>query len=111
MTVTVKNLVAPVNVPTSASAQYTATNLTAIIDKCTVVNYSTTAATVTIYLPTSAATIASNNLVMQTKTLQPAETYTCPEVVGHVLASGSAIVAVASAALSIAIRVSGREVT
>ena len=111
MTVTVKTLVAPVNIAATPTTQYTATNLTAIIDKCTVVNYSTTSATVSIYLPASGTSAASNNLVLQTKTLQPAETYTCPEVVGHVIASGGTIVASASAALSIALRVSGREVT
>lgn len=111
MTVTVKVLVPPLNVPTAPSAAYSAVNLTAIIDKCTIVNYSTTAASISIYLPASGASAASNNLVLQNKTLQAGETYTCPEVVGHVLASGGSIVAVASAALAIALRVSGREVT
>ncbi len=111
MTVTVKNLVNPVNVAAAATAQYTAVNLTAIIDKCTIVNYGTSAATISIYLPASGSSAASNNLVLQNKTLQPAETYTCPEVVGHVVPSGGSIVTVASVALAIALRVSGREVT
>ncbi len=111
MTVTVKVLVPPVNLVAAQTTQYTATNLSAIIDKCTVTNYSSSAATVSINLPTSGTSAASNNLVLQNKTLQPGETYTCPEVVGHVLAPGGFISTVASVALAIALRVSGREVT
>ena len=111
MTVTARVLVPPVNVAASQVTQYTAVNVSAIIDKCTVTNYSAAAATVSIYLPTSGTSAASNNVVLLNKTLQPGETYTCPEVVGHVIASGGFISTVASIALAIALRVSGREVT
>lgn len=111
MTVTPKVLVPPVNVAATSATQYTANNVSAIIDKCTVVNYSAAAASISIYLPPAGASASSSNLVLQNKTLQAGETYTCPEVVGHVLANGGSIVTVASAALAIAMRVSGREVT
>jgi len=111
MTVSVKVLVPATNVAASQTTQYTATNLSAIIDKCTATNYSATAATISINLATSGTSAASSNLVVQNKTLQPGETYTFPEVVGHVLAPGGFISTVASASLAIALRVSGREVT
>ena len=111
MTVTVRVLVPSVNVADAQTTQYTATNVSAIIDKCTVTNYGASAATVSINLATSGSSAASSNLVLQNKTLQPGETYTCPEVVGHVLASGGFISTVASVALTINLRVSGREVT
>jgi hypothetical protein len=49
-------------------------------------------------------------LVVKTKTLQPSETYTFPEVVGHVLAPSGFISTIASAGAAISIRASGREV-
>lgn len=111
MTVTVRVLVPSVNLAAAQTTQYTATNVAAIIDKCTVTNYGSVAATVSINLVTSGSTAASSNLVLQNKTLQPGETYTCPEVVGHALAAGGFISTVASVALAINLRVSGREVT
>ena len=111
MTVTAKVLVPPTNVAAAQTTQYTAVNVTAIIDKCTVTNYSASAASVSLNLVTSGSSTASSNLLLQNKTLQPGETYTCPEVVGHVLAAGGYISAIASVALAINLRVSGREVT
>jgi hypothetical protein len=50
-------------------------------------------------------------LIVKTKTLQPSETYTFPELVGHVLSPGGFISTLAGTASAINIRVSGREVT
>jgi hypothetical protein len=50
-------------------------------------------------------------LIVKTKTLQPAETYTFPEIVGQILSPGAFISTIASAATSINIRASGREIT
>ena len=111
MTVTVKVLVPSLIVSNSQVTQYTATNLTAIIDKFTATNYGAAAASISVNLVTLADTAGNQNLVTKTKTLQPSEVYTFPELVGHVLASGGFISTIASAATTISMRVSGREVT
>lgn len=111
MTVTVKVLVPAKTVENSQTTQYTATNVTTIIDKFTATNYSATAATISVNLVTLADTAGNQNLIVKTKSLQPAETYTFPEIVGQILAPGGFISTIASAATSINIRASGREVT
>ena len=90
---------------------YTATGVTAIIDKFTATNYSATAATISVNLVTSGGTAGNNDLIVKTKTLQASETYTFPELVGHVLRPGGFISTLAGTASAINIRVSGREVT
>lgn len=111
MTVTVKVLVPSKIAETTQTTQYTATNVTAIIDKFTATNYSTTAATISVNLVSAGGSAGTQNLIVKTKTLQPDETYTFPEIVGHVLAPNNFISTLASTALAINIRVSGREVT
>ena len=90
---------------------YTATGVTAIIDKFTATNYSGTAATISVNLVTSGGTAGNNDLIVKTKTLQASETYTVPELVGHVLRPGGFISTLAGTASAINIRVSGREET
>jgi len=60
---------------------------------------------------TGADTAGNQNLIVKTKTLAPAETYTFPEIVGQVLAPGGFISTIAGTATAINIRASGREVT
>lgn len=111
MTVTVKVLIPAKIAENTQTTQYTAAGVTAIIDKLTATNYNTTAATISINLVTSGDTAGNQNLITKTKTLQPSETYTFPEIVGHVLAAGGFISTIAGTASSINIRASGREVT
>jgi hypothetical protein len=112
MTVTVKVLVPAKIVAATQVTQYTATGVTAIIDKFTATNYSAVAATISVYLVTAAVpAIGDNNLITKTKTLQPAEVYTFPELVGQVLGIGDFISTIAGTATAINMRVSGREVT
>jgi hypothetical protein len=111
MTVTVKVLIPAKTAENSQSTQYTATNVTTIIDKFTATNYSATAATISVNLVTAASTAGDSNLIVKTKTLQPAETYTFPEIVGAALASNGFISTIASAASAINIRSNGREIT
>lgn|SRR3990167_4172333 len=111
MTVTVKVLIAAKNAENSQTTQYTATGVTTIIDKFTATNYSGSAATLSVNLVTSADTAGNQNLIVKTKTLQPAETYTFPEIVGQVLAAGGFISTIAGTATAINIRSSGREVS
>ncbi len=111
MTVTVKNLVPSKTVEDSQTTQYTATGVTTIIDKFTATNYSATAATISVNLVTTAGSAGNQNLITKTKTLQPAEVYTFPELVGQVLNPGDFISTIAGTASAINMRVSGREVT
>lgn len=111
MTVTVKVLIPAKIAEDTQTTQYTATNVTAIIDKLTATNYSASAASISVNLVTAADTAGTQNVVVRIKTLQPNETYTFPEVVGHALAPNGFISTLASAPLSINIRASGREIT
>ena len=111
MTVTVRVLVPAKFAENSQTTQYTATGVNAIIDKFTATNISASAATVSVNLVTTAGTAGNTNLITKTKTLQPAEVYTFPELVGQVLMAGDFISTIAGTASAINIRVSGREVT
>ena len=111
MTVQVKVLVPAKTVENTQTTQYTATNVTTIIDKFTATNYNTSAATISVNLVTSAGSAGNSNLITKTKTLQPAEVYTFPELVGQVLGNGDFISTIAGTASAINMRVSGRELT
>jgi hypothetical protein len=111
MTVTVSVLVPPKQMESSQTTQYTATNVRAIIDKATVTNTDTVARTFSVNVVTSGGVAGNGNLVIDTRTVMPDETYLCPELVGHVLAPGGFISTIASNATSLTLRVSGREVS
>jgi hypothetical protein len=93
------------------TTQYTSTGVQTIIDKFTATNYSAAAATLSVNLVTSGGSAGDSNLIVKTKTLQPAETYTFPELVGHTLGVGGFISTIAGTATSINIRASGRLVS
>jgi len=111
MTIIVKVLVPAKIVEAAQTTQYTATGVTSIIDKFTATNYSAVAATISVNIVTSADTAGNQNLITKTKTLQPSETYTFPEMVGQVIMVGGFISTIAGTATSINMRVSGREVS
>ena len=111
MTVTVKVLIPAKTAEVSQTTQYTATGVTTIIDKFTATNYSASAATISVNLVTGGDTAGNANLITKAKTLQPAETYTFPELVGQVLMPSGFISTIAGTASSINIRSSGREVS
>jgi hypothetical protein len=111
MAVSVKVSVPAKYAESSQTTQYTATGLTAIIDKFTATNISGSAATISVNLVTVAGSAGNTNLITKTKTLQASEVYTFPELVGQVLGVGDFISTIAGTASAINIRVSGREVT
>ena len=111
MTVTVKVLVPAIYAENAQTTQYTASGVTAIIDKFTATNISGSAATISVNLVTVTGSAGNTNLITKTKTLQASEVYTFPELVGQVLGSGDFISTIAGTASAINIRVSGREVT
>ena len=111
MAVNVKVLIPAKNAENTQTTQYTASGVTTLIDKFTATNYSASAATISVNLVTALDTAGNQNLIVKTKTLQPAETYTFPELVGAALAPAGFISTIASAATSINIRSSGREIS
>lgn len=111
MAVTPKVLIPPKQAEAVQTAQYTATAVKAIIDKFTVTNTSASNVTISVNLVTVSGTAGASNLVIDARTVAPDETYTCPELVGHVLEAGGFISTLASAATSLTIRCSGREVS
>jgi hypothetical protein len=111
MTVTVKVLIPAKTAENTQTTQYTAAGVTTIIDKFTATNYSATAATISVNLVTAATSAGNDNLIVKTKTLQPAETYTFPEIVGQALAPSGFISTIAGTATAINIRSNGREIT
>ena len=111
MTVTVKVLIPAKIAESTQTTQYSASNVTTIIDKFTATNYSGSAATLSVNLVTSGDTSGNQNLITKTRTLAAAEVYTFPEIVGQVLVSGGFISTIAGAASAINIRASGREVS
>lgn len=112
MTVTVRVLVPPLQLAVAATTQYTApTGTRVIIDKATVTNTDTANRTFSVNLVTSGGSASNSNLVIDTRAVVPDETYTCPELVGHVLEPGGFISTTASAATALTLRISGREIT
>jgi hypothetical protein len=63
-----------------------------------------------VHLVASAGSATADNLLASVM-LVPDETYTFPEVVGHLIENGGTIYTVAGTASSIAIRASGIEIT
>jgi len=111
MTVTVKVLIPAKTAESSQTTQYSASNVTTIIDKFTATNFSASAATISVNLVTSGDTAGNQNLITKTKTLAASEVYTFPEIVGQVLIAGGFISTIAGTATAINIRASGREVS
>lgn len=111
MAVTVKVLIPAKTAEAGQTTQYTASNVTTIIDKFTATNYSASAATLSINLVTGSGSASNDNLITKARTLQPSEVYTFPEIVGQVLSPSACISTIAGTASAINIRASGREVT
>jgi hypothetical protein len=111
MPVIVKNLVPAAQLTAAVATYYTAVNVKALLDKCTLCNTSGAAVTVDLHLVPSAGAASASNKVLDTVSVNSHTTYVAPEVVGHVLEAGSTIQALASAATAVSLRVSGREVS
>lgn len=110
MAVSTRVLIPAKTAENTQTTQYTATNVTAIIDKFTATNYTATAATISVNLVAVSGSAGNDNLIVKTKTLQPSETYTFPELVGQVIAAGGFISTIAGTSSAINIRASGREI-
>jgi len=111
MTITVLNIIPRKQAEAAQTTQYTAINVTTVIDKFTVTNTSASNVTFSVNLVASGGSASNSNLVLKTRTIAPSETYTCPELVGQVIMSDGFISTLASAATSLTISASGREIT
>lgn len=112
MTVVAKALFNPLQATAAEVTQYTTPAGTrTIIDKFTGTNTTGVAATLSIKLVASGGSAGVANTIVLAKTLAAGETYTFPEVVGHVLNPGDFISTLPGTGAAITIRASGREVT
>ena len=110
MAVTVKALIPAKQAEATQTTQYTATNCRAIIDKFTATNTTAGNVTIGVNIVASGGSASASNLIVDNRSIAPDETYTFPELVGQVLDAGSFISTIASAATSLTIRASGREI-
>lgn len=111
MAVTPKALIASQQLSNANVTYYTSTNVRTIIDKLTLVNTTAGAVTATVDAVDNGGAAGVTERLISARSIAAGETYTCPEVVGHVLNPGDSIQALASANTSITIRMSGREVS
>lgn len=111
MSVTPKVLIPAKLAEVAETTQYTApTGIRTIIDKFTGTNVTGVAATMTVRIVTVGGAAGASNTITLSKTIQPSDSYTFPEVVGHILGPGDFISTAAGTAASISTRASGREV-
>lgn len=111
MGVLVKVLIPSKQAEASQTTQYTAVNCKTVIDKFTATNTSAGNVTISVNLITSGGSAGVSNLVVDARAIAPGETYTFPELVGQSLEPDGFISTIASAATSLTIRASGREIT
>ena len=110
MTVTAKPLIGSKQMEAAQTTQYTAVNCTTVIDKFTATNTSASNAVISVNLVSSGGSAGATNLIVDSRGIAPDETYTFPELVGQVLASGG-FISTTGTASALTIRSSGREIT
>ena len=111
MAITPTVLIEPKLAEATNTVQYTATGVSAIVDKFTVTNNGAAAATITINVPTNLGTADASNRIVNARNIEVGECYTCPELVGQVLLDADYISTTASLATTLTIRASGRTIT
>lgn len=110
MTVTARPLLGSKYAENSETPQYTASSVRTIVDKFTGTNVTGSAAVLTVRIVPSGGSAGASNAIVFQKSLAAGETYTFPEMVGQILASGDFISTLAGTASAIVIRISGREI-
>lgn len=113
MAVTPKVIIDPIQAANAESNVYVSPTAGkgTIIDKFTGTNTTGGPVTLTVKLVKVATVASASNTIVNVKSLATNECYTFPEVVGHVLNPGDFISILASAATSITVRASGRELS
>lgn len=110
MSVTAKPLVVAGYAASSETTIYTSTGARAILDKFTIYNSDTAPVSYVVKLVPTGGTAGGSHVIVN-KTVAPGETYTLPEIIGHVLENGGFISEIAGTASKLVRRVSGREIT
>ena len=112
MPIIATNIIPAKNMENAQTVQYVSpSSTTTIIDKFTATNFSSGMVNVSVNLGAAGTATGNDNLIVKTRTLQPGETYTFPEIVGHTLPSGGYVSTLASAAAAVNLRASGREIS
>lgn len=111
MAITVASIIPAKLAEDTATTQYTVSAGKLIIDKFTATNTTASAATLRVNIVESGDTAGATNTIVSDKSIAPDETYSLPELVGHVLQEGAFISTNAGTASAITIRASGRLVT
>ena len=112
MPIIAANIIPAKNMENADTVQYVSpSSTTTIIDKFTATNFSSGMVNVSVNLAAVSEATGNSNLIVKTRTLQPGETYTFPEIVGHILPSGGFVSTLASAAAAVNLRASGREIS
>ena len=111
MIITVKNIIPRKQAEDVDTTQYTSLAGKAIIDKFTATNTSGADVTFSVNLVAAGGSVGDSNLVLKSRIVAPSEAYNCPELTGQVLELGGFISTIASAATSLTISASGREIT
>jgi hypothetical protein len=110
MTVTVVNIIPRKQAENAQTTQYTAVNCKTVIDKFTATNTTSGNVTISVNLVPSAGAAGAGNLVTNLRSIAPKETYAFPELVGQSLEDGGFISTIASAATSLTISATAREI-
>lgn len=111
MTIVAKPLFNAQQTAAAEVAIYVAPSATrTIVDKFTAYNSTVNPASLSIKIYQNGGAPAASNQIVQ-RALSPGETYTFPEVVGHVLNPGDTLSVLQSVANALTLRASGREVT
>lgn len=105
----VKELVAPKNMETTQTTQYTATNATTQITAATVTNNTAGNLTFSANLVPSGGSVATSNRLIFDRQVAAGKSYHCPELL-HVMAAGQFLSTIASAT-GLTLKVSGVEIT
>ena len=111
MTITVKTLIGPKYAEAATTIEYTASNVKTLVDKFTVTNTGAADATLSVYFVPGSGSAGNSNLILDARAVAPGETYTCPEIVGHLVAKDYSIQVEASVASTLVVLASGREVS
>lgn len=111
MTVTAKTLIQSKQASNSATTEYTApTSTKAVIHRFTATNTTAGAITLTIHIVPSGSAVGASNMVLSALSIAANTTTDITQIQDHVLDAGDSIAVLASAATSITIRCSGREI-
>lgn len=101
------------NTPTT---QYTVPSsqtqtIVTIIDSFTATNTGTAPVTFFCHIVNSGGVVSSDNTIIDSKIIQPKQTYLCPELVGQVMSGGVYISTDCDILNTLVIRSSGREIS